>query len=114
MTEEEVFFLETDVVHLLVVGVMLFTFTQTIGQISNTFDFVNLQIVVQCRIGNSSSSFYWKVEGGLGCSYILKIGFELMPARTACPTITRSPKKNFRHISQYLTDCTTVLCWGPC
>ena len=63
MTEEEVFFLETDVVHLLVVGVMLFTFTQTIGQISNTFDFVNLQIVVQCRIGNSSSSFYWKVEG---------------------------------------------------
>ena len=57
MTEEEVFFLETDVVHSLVVGVMLFTFTQTIGQISNTFDFVNQQ----CRIGNSSSSFNWKV-----------------------------------------------------
>ena len=50
----------------------------------------------------------------LGCSYILKIGFELMPAWTACPTITRSSEKIFRHISQYLTDCTTVLCWGPC
>ena len=50
----------------------------------------------------------------LGCSYILIIGLELMPARTACPTIKRSPEKNFRHISQYLTDCTTVLCWVPC
>ena len=29
----------------------------------------------------------------VGCSYILKIGFDLMPARTPCPAITRSPQK---------------------
>ena len=37
----------------------------------------------------------WRV----GCSYILKIGFELMPAWTACHTITRSPPKNSGIIS---------------
>ena len=58
MTEEEVFFLETDVVHSLVVGVMLFTFTQTIGQISNI---LTLLILSTNNVGNSSSSFNWKV-----------------------------------------------------
>ena len=35
----------------------------------------------------------------LGCSYIPKMDFELMPARTACHTITLRQKKNFRRIS---------------
>ena len=50
----------------------------------------------------------------VGCPYIPKIGFELMPAKTACLNITISPQKNFRHITSYLTECTTVLCWSPC
>ena len=50
----------------------------------------------------------------LGCPYIPKIRFELMPAKTACLNITISPQKNFRHITSYLTECTTVLCWSPC
>ena len=54
------------------------------------------------------SIYVWSV----GCSIILKLVFEFMPARTACPAITGSTPKNFRHISQYMTDCTTVLCWG--
>ena len=53
---------------------------------------LTVYIVLHCSVHS-------ELHCALGCSYILKMGFELMPARTACPTITISPPKNFRHIS---------------
>ena len=50
----------------------------------------------------------------LGCPCILKIGFELMPAGTACPTIKWTHKQIFRPTSSYLTDCTTLLVFRLC
>ena len=45
----------------------------------------------------------------LGCPYILNIGFKLMLAGTACAIIKVAHMQIFRAISQYLTDCTTLL-----